>query len=79
MVDWKTTLTIFRTSKFSSFPAAGYYIIIAAALLAALVPVIAKPLLSSPEFDGFEINPIVLAACIYIINGVFFYSDFTKV
>ena len=72
MVDWKTTLTIFRTSKFSSFPAAGYYIIIAAALLAALVHVIAKPLLSSPEFDGFEINPIVLAACIYIINGVFF-------
>ena len=72
MVDWKTALTILRTSKLSGFPSAGYYIIITAALLAALVHVIAKPLLSSSEFDGFEINPIVLAACIYIINGVFF-------
>lgn len=49
----------------------GYYFIILAAALAALVHVVAKPVL---EVDGnsFEINPIVMAFAVYLISGLFF-------
>ncbi|MGQ0606785.1 MAG: DMT family transporter [Candidatus Nitrosotenuis sp.] len=53
----------------------GYTLILISAILAALVHVLAKPLLDNQT--GFEIHPITLAACIYMINGAFF-TPFTK-
>lgn len=50
----------------------GYVIILAAAALAALLHVISKPLLDYSGPNIVEINPITLAAIIYIINGLFF-------
>ena len=50
----------------------GYVIILAAAALAALLHVISKPLLDYSGPNIPEINPITLAAIIYIINGLFF-------
>ena len=49
----------------------GYILILSSAVLFALVHVIGKPLLGQSG-EGFEINPIALAATIYIINGLFF-------
>jgi drug/metabolite transporter (DMT)-like permease len=48
----------------------GYVLILISAALAALVHVLAKPLLDNQI--GIEINPIVLAACVYMINAAFF-------
>jgi drug/metabolite transporter (DMT)-like permease len=48
----------------------GYILILISAVLAALVHVLAKPLLDSQ--NGYEIHPVTFAACIYIINGAFF-------
>lgn len=48
----------------------GYTIILVSAVLAALVHVLAKPLLDGQT--GFQIHPVALAACIYLINGAFF-------
>jgi drug/metabolite transporter (DMT)-like permease len=48
----------------------GYVLILVSALLAALVHVLAKPLLDNQT--GIEINPVVLAACVYMINAAFF-------
>lgn len=53
----------------------GYTLILISAVLAALVHVLAKPLLDN--VGGFEIHPITLAACIYLINAAFF-TPFTK-
>ena len=50
----------------------GYVIILAAAALAALLHVISKPLLDYSGPNIVQINPITLAAIIYIINGLFF-------
>ena len=56
----------------------GYILIITSAILYAFIHVIAKPMLGMPiaEEDIFGgnhgINPVVLAACIYILNGIFF-------
>ncbi|MGI0004496.1 MAG: DMT family transporter, partial [Candidatus Nitrosotenuis sp.] len=44
--------------------------ILISAVLAALVHVLAKPLLDNQM--GLEINPVVLAACVYMINAAFF-------
>jgi len=49
----------------------GYCFIIISAALAALFHVIGKPLLGTSGFD-YEINPIVLAAVIFLLNGIFF-------
>ena len=49
----------------------GYYLIILAAALSALIHVISKPMLENSE-NMFEINPIVLAFLIYFIAGIFF-------
>jgi len=49
----------------------GYYLIILAAALAALIHVISKPMLESSE-NMVEINPVVLAFLIYFIGGIFF-------
>ena len=54
-----------KTSKY------GYYLIILAAALSALVHVISKPLLENSE-NMIEINPVVLAFLIYFIGGIFF-------
>ena len=51
---------------------AGYVIIIIAAALAALLHVISKPLLDYSGPNVVQINPVTLAAIIYIINGLFF-------
>lgn len=48
----------------------GYVLILISAVLAALVHVLAKPLLDNQM--GLEMNPVVLAACVYIINAAFF-------
>lgn len=53
----------------------GYILIIMSSILAALVHVLAKPILTNP--GGFEFNPVSLAACVYIINGLFF-TPFTR-
>lgn len=50
----------------------GYLLILISAVLAALIHVLAKPLLDNE--GGFEINPVVLTACIYLINAAFFTS-----
>ena len=49
----------------------GYCFIIISAALAALFHVVGKPLLGSSELD-YGINPIVLAATIFLLNGLFF-------
>ena len=49
----------------------GYILILSSAALFALIHVIGKPLLEQSN-AGIEINPIALAATIYIINGLFF-------
>ncbi|MBM2820055.1 MAG: hypothetical protein HW410_1737 [Nitrosarchaeum sp.] len=49
----------------------GYYFIILAAALAALIHVICKPMLEGGN-NQVEINPIVLAFLIYFICGIFF-------
>lgn len=49
----------------------GYYFIILAAALAALIHVISKPLLEGAN-NQVEINPIVMAFLIYFICGIFF-------
>lgn len=48
----------------------GYILILVSAVLTSLAHVLAKPLVDNGT--GFEINPVVLAACIYMINGAFF-------
>ena len=54
----------------------GYVLIIISSILYAFTHVIAKPKLgdSSTTNDVLNqgINPIVLAACIYMLNGLFF-------
>ncbi|MBM2819699.1 MAG: hypothetical protein HW410_1381 [Nitrosarchaeum sp.] len=49
----------------------GYYFIILAAALAALIHVICKPMLDGGN-NQIEINPIVMAFLIYFICGIFF-------
>ena len=49
----------------------GYYFIILAAALAALIHVICKPMLEGGN-NQIEINPIVMAFLIYFICGIFF-------
>jgi drug/metabolite transporter (DMT)-like permease len=49
----------------------GYYFIILAAALSALIHVISKPMFESSE-HVVEINPIVMAFLIYFICGIFF-------
>ncbi len=55
----------FKKSKY------GYYLIILAAALSALIHVISKPMLENSE-NMVEINPIVMAFLIYFIGGIFF-------
>jgi len=59
------TLDIVRKSHY------GYYFIILAAALAALIHVISKPMLDNNS-NQVEINPIVMAFLIYFICGIFF-------
>jgi drug/metabolite transporter (DMT)-like permease len=49
----------------------GYYLIILAAALSALIHVISKPMLENSE-SVIEINPVVMAFLIYFIGGIFF-------
>lgn len=49
----------------------GYYFIILAAALSALIHVISKPMLENSE-QVVEINPIAMAFLIYFICGIFF-------
>ena len=51
-------------------PSFGYYFIILAAALAALIHVICKPMLDGGNGQA-EINPIVMAFLIYFISGIF--------
>jgi len=54
----------------------GYVLIILSAVLYAFIHVIAKPMLGTPiteDHIGIQgINPIALAVCVYILNGLFF-------
>ena len=49
----------------------GYYFIIIAAALSALIHVISKLMLENSTYS-IEINPIVMAFLIYFICGIFF-------
>jgi drug/metabolite transporter (DMT)-like permease len=60
-----SALDIIRKSHY------GYYFIILAAALAALIHVISKPMLENTG-NHVEINPIVMAFLIYFICGIFF-------
>ncbi|MGI0057449.1 MAG: DMT family transporter [Nitrosarchaeum sp.] len=60
-----STLDILRKPRY------GYYFIILAAALAALIHVICKPMLESGN-NQVQINPIVMAFLIYFICGIFF-------
>jgi len=60
-----SALSIVRKSHY------GYYFIILAAALAALIHVISKPMLEITN-NQTEINPIVMAFLIYFICGIFF-------
>lgn len=60
-----TALAISKKPKF------GYYFILIAAVTAALIHVLSKPMLDSTT-DLPEINPIVMAFLIYFICGIFF-------
>ncbi len=55
----------------SKKPRFGYYLILAAAITAALIHVLSKPLLDNAT-EMPEINPIVMAFLIYFICGIFF-------
>jgi drug/metabolite transporter (DMT)-like permease len=57
-------------SKSKNSTRLGYTLILVSAVLAALVHVLAKPLLDNQV--GFEIHPVALVACVYLINGAFF-------
>jgi len=59
-------------TKVESSGRLGYVLIILAAALTGLIHSLSKPLLSFVGSTGTEINPITLAAVIYIINGLFF-------
>lgn len=48
----------------------GYLFVLTSAALAAIVHILAKPMLDNQA--GFEIHPVALAACVYIINATFF-------
>lgn len=61
-----------KKNKLVSSPHIGYVLVIAAAALAGLIHSLSKPLLSYTVPTSVEINPITLAAIIYIINGLFF-------
>lgn len=60
-----SALDVIRKSRY------GYYFIILAAALAALIHVICKPMLDGVN-SQLEINPIVMAFLIYFICGIFF-------
>ena len=58
--------------SFFTISKTGYYLIILAAIFSALIHVLGKPLLGSGQVEDIGINPIVLAATIYFISGLFF-------
>ena len=62
--------------KLSNSIQLGYVLIIISSILYAFTHIIAKPMLgdssTTNEILNQGINPIVLAACIYILNGLFF-------
>ncbi len=60
-----TSISIVKNQKF------GYYFILIAAVTAALIHVLSKPMLDNVS-DLPEINPIVMAFLIYFICGIFF-------
>ncbi|HSD04462.1 MAG TPA: DMT family transporter [Nitrosopumilaceae archaeon] len=56
----------------SSSPRLGYVLVICAAALAGLIHSVSKPMLEHSDVNLVEINPLTLAAVIFIINGLFF-------
>ena len=58
-------------SQISRNPKNGYYFIILAAITAALIHVLSKPLLESGN-EQIQVNPIVMAFLIYFVCGIFF-------
>ncbi len=55
-------------------PQIGYVLIIIAACFTGVIHSLTKPLLSITSPSGFELNPLVFVAIIYLINGAFFSS-----
>lgn len=58
--------------RFSEFPSVGYILAISAAALAALIHVLAKPLLESNNSESLGFSPLTMVAVIFFINGLFF-------
>jgi len=63
LINIKTKLNSIRS---------GYVFILVAAALTGLIHSLSKPLLSYSTPSGIELNPLTLAAIIYLINGAFF-------
>ena len=65
-----------QSHRLSNSTQLGYVLIITSSILYAFTHVIAKPMLgdssTTDEIITQGINPIVLAACIYMLNGLFF-------
>ena len=61
-----------QKNRLANSPFFGYAVILVAAILAALLHTISKPLLDSSVSGITEINPITLAAIIFLFNGLFF-------
>jgi len=53
-------------------PRLGYVFVIVAAALAGLIHSVSKPILEYSNTNTVEINPLTLAAIIFIVNGMFF-------
>lgn len=58
-------------SKYDISTRSGYYFILIAAALTALVHVLSKPILEI-NHSPFEINPIIMAFLIYLTSGLFY-------
>lgn len=58
--------------KFSEFTSLGYLLAISSAALAALIHVLAKPLLESNNGESLGVSPLTMVAVIFLINGLFF-------
>ena len=61
-----------QKNRLAKSPFFGYGVILVAAALAALLHTISKPLLDSSVSGITEINPIMLAAIMFLFNGLFF-------
>jgi len=61
-----------RCLRFKNSRSIGYILAISAAALAALIHVLAKPILETSGTESLGFSPLTMAAVIFFINGLFF-------